>query len=215
MESTIVYTLDVGLVEISVFILILLLIAVIALFSQQLNDIMRSIFLEIENIYMLDVKKIRGETLKDINSINAIEWLGQRSGHKITSIIRTEQELKLIEVVTETPGLRVVISPLQSGALKTAIRRYQARKGKLSRKIEVPLLRSGLFGKLFPMWGVNKIEQKLSSQDPTFDLEAAKVGKDFGIDWGEPERVWFYVIPDSKQKGLSESSSLYTAQPSQ
>jgi len=44
---------------------------------------------------------------------------------------------------------------------------------------------------------VTVTERSLQNEE-WFDLEAAEVGKNLGVNWGEVSRLWFYVIAPKK-----------------
>jgi hypothetical protein len=75
-------------------------------------------------------------------------------------------------------------------------RRLRAGGGKSAAARVENFAANPLLGKLRWGRGVTVIERTMARADTSefFDLEAAKVADRLGLNWGQPTRLWFYVV---------------------
>jgi hypothetical protein len=138
-----------------------------------------------EDTHMIAVKNRRDEHKQNPFTMDSNEWIANQidTGAKVVETISVSQKPMWVNLRCDD-GKRIVASPLAPAELKAAINSQQTNS-KLNQITE-------------PLLGTNRkalvtIERSLRD-DEWFDLEAEKIGKDLGVDWGETARLYFYVI---------------------
>jgi hypothetical protein len=146
-----------------------------------LNNMARAL----EDTHMIAVKNRRDEHKQNPFNMSANEWIAKQvdTDAKIVETIGVSQKPMWVNLRCDD-GKRIVISPLATAELKTAIN-AQRTNSKLDQITE-------------PLLGTNHktlvaLERSLRDNE-WFDLEAEKIGKDLGVDWGETTRLNFYIV---------------------
>jgi hypothetical protein len=146
-----------------------------------LNNMARAL----EDTHMIAVKNRRDEHKQNPFTMNPNEWIAKQvdTEAKVVETISVSQKPMWANLRCDD-GKRIVVSPLALAELKAAIN-VQRTNSKLNQITE-------------PLLGTNRktlvtIERSLRD-DEWFDMEAEKIGKDLGVNWGETARLNFYII---------------------
>jgi hypothetical protein len=149
--------------------------------ANALNGMARSL----EDTHMIAVKNRREEHKQKSFEMSPNEWIAKQvdTEAKVVETISISQKPMWANLRCDD-GKRIVVSPLTFAELKAAIN-AQRTNSKLNQITE-------------PLLGTNRktlvtIERSLRD-DEWFDMEAEKIGKDLGVDWGETARLNFYII---------------------
>ncbi len=138
-----------------------------------------------EEMYMTQLKLRRDERKKQPFTMDAARWLEQQAGAGLTLVDMISQSMnpKWINL-RAAGGIRLVVSPLDEGDLRKAIKETEKRS-KVNSAFE-------------PLLGDSKknlsVTQRSLQDEEWFDLDANAVGKQLGVEWGEVSRLWFYTI---------------------
>jgi len=108
--------------------------------------------------------------------------------------LRVVREAYAAELRTESGRNRLVVSSLPRADLLRYDRRLRARGGKSAAQRVESFAANPLLGK--SRWGVTLIERSMAAPDVSefFDLEAGYVAERLGLAWGQPTRLWFYLV---------------------
>lgn len=193
-----IHTLNLPLLKyISMVMLLFSILVVIYWYRRRINAF-RKVQTAIQKAYKKMLTSHREEFgNQDSDKIDPYQWLQGQTNENVTAISRTIPEMQTIEAVTEDNTVRLVVSPLSPSTIGKQWRRYRKGRGKISSIVELPLLRTDLPGKFFPLLGIQHYNEGLSHISPTFDLEIETVGEAFGVDWSSIDRLWFYRIPSN------------------
>jgi len=148
----------------------------------------------------LEIQKVR-EKKRDEVITDPKNWLSEMSGYKVMDILKVVQDPKAISLMAvetgtganagEIENIRIVVSPLGPKDLKRELKRVEhPGKGMLAR-FRTPDL---LLGK--PKWfgAVPFVERSLGEAGHYFEIQAGKIGTALKLDWGEPEKLYFYYV---------------------
>jgi len=150
----------------------------------------------LESWFFFNIKRHR-ESVSERNLVpDPLAWIKTQAreglGEEFQSLTlrRALQPLAALEFIAPD-GRQVVISPNPERVIRQAAR-STGRNGKqagLSQAFEeTPLLLNRAKAR--------SIQRSLANAGDYFDLEAAQVGKALGVNWGQPESLWFYVVPN-------------------
>ena len=150
-----------------------------------------------ENQYFISVYEHRARAQQTIEYMIVVEdWLSEQSGYKFLSIDTISHKplaLSFLAKSTNSSGnkhivdnVKVVVSPLNPMDLKMELAKYEGDR-RIDR--QVPLL-----GYTKPFTTTPTFEKNLMNGGIWFDIAAGRVGEKFGLDWGHPERLYFYII---------------------
>ena len=184
--------------------LAVLLIAVLALILSLQNRRMASAIRGIESVvqdyYTMQLRARRVRQSKEIDTtFNAFEWISTQTSAglelriQVTEVLRLIPEINAVDLRT-TDNRRVVVSTLRMPDLLRFDKRLRVHGGKSpAGRVESfasrPLLNQSKWGQ-----GVQVVERALSENAEFFDLEAQAVGARLGMNWGQPTKLWFYVV---------------------
>lgn len=154
-------------------------------YNQRQASALKAMARALEETYMIAVKNRRDAHKQQEFKLTANEWIAKQLDGDIkpATPIKVSTKPLWANMRCET-GERVVVSPLSPTELKAALKE-QSTNSKLD-KVEEPLL------------GVNRkalsVRERSLRDDEWFDLEADKVGKQLGVNWGEVSRLYFYIV---------------------
>jgi hypothetical protein len=166
----------------------------ITLYNGKMAASIRSIQRVAEDWYIQQVKDRREKARRELRIDDPRAWLSDHlgMGMKFTDLNSSLPNPLLLNFHTNDHS-RVVVSPLPPEELKRALRgMQQGWHTRMGEFMEPVLGRAG--------WRNRVIERSVLNGGEWFDVEAGLVGKAFDLDWGEPERLWFHVIPMNTRK---------------
>jgi hypothetical protein len=109
---------------------------------------------------------------------------------ELNNVNRIFPEVMTLEIKSED-GRRLLVSPLDLADLRRHDR--NARRS-TSRGAAARLTDFASTPVLGGHWWVWHAARTMADAGEFFDLEAKAVGLAFGLDWGTPSRLWFYVV---------------------
>ncbi len=146
--------------------------------------------------FMRQTQMWRREDAAQITVEDPLAWLAEEASAAL------EEPVALLEVrrrLADLPALdiqadggrRVVFSTLEPDVLRRQVSDGRTRGRGTAARLEK-------FAKDTPLLGRNpkrvKAAQRSLMDDEWFDVKASKVGKAMEIPWGEPERLWVYLV---------------------
>jgi hypothetical protein len=139
------------------------------------------------------ISKDRREARKSAIQIgDPVHWFSQLAGVEIVQIIRKFDSPAAVDLMT-ADRTRLVVSPLKPSDLKSALGANRFKLIELFKR-DQRLSVEPLLGRW--EWRVRTFNRTSNNAGEFFDLEAAEVGNRLGLNWGEVNRLWFYVIPE-------------------
>jgi hypothetical protein len=139
------------------------------------------------------ISKDRREARKSAIQIgDLVHWFSQLAGVEIVQIIRKFDSPAAVDLMT-ADRTRLVVSPLKPSDLKSALGANRFKLIELFKR-DQRLSVEPLLGRW--EWRVRTFNRTSNNAGEFFDLEAAEVGNRLGLNWGEVNRLWFYVIPE-------------------
>ncbi len=133
---------------------------------------------------LVQLKDRREARLAQIHIDNPMAWIAKQCGVSVNQIQRVVEQGCAVDLISPE-GCRVVISTLgKSDLMRVA--------GSMSKGVGAQLVE--------PLLGrnprkVDPIVRDLSNAGEWFDAEAGQVGQMLQVSWGEPMRLYFYVVP--------------------
>lgn len=187
-----------------VFLLVVFIVIAVYYFRRQAKAL--EYVAEIEEARFMRQKQLwREEDAQQIHIGNPLGWLSKVAslalGENI-SVLSVERVLPVIPAleVRATEGRKIVFSTLNHRMLRRKIGRPKTRsKGAVARLER--------FASESPLLGPNPRRVKTGEmsliEDEWFDVKAGIIGKGYQIPWGEPERLWIFLV---EQKIWSEEA---------
>ncbi len=138
-----------------------------------------------EEMYLTQLKLRRDERKKQPFTMDPARWLEKQAGSGITLVDVISKSANPLWInLRAAGGIRLVVSPLEEGDLRKALRAGEKRS-KVNSAFE-PLLGSSRKNL--------SVTQRSLQDEEWFDLDADAVGKHLGAEWGEVSRLWFYTV---------------------
>jgi len=164
----------------------------IALQASRQSKAIANTFRVFEDWSMMITKERREAMKGSIDIADPMQWFSQLSGVEVIKVIRKFDNPMALDLGT-ADNARLVVSPLKPSDLKSALgsSRRSSVLGlfKKDKRLEVtPLLGNWEFR-------VKSFDRTANNAGEFFDLEAAEIGNRLGVNWGETNRLWFYVVP--------------------
>ena len=164
---------------------VLMLGLILWFYNSRQADALRGMARTTENMYMIQLKARRDERKRQPFLLSPLQWLAAQAGNGLTlSEVIGISGNPLWVNLRSVGGVRLVVSPLDPEEMKRALKAEET-KSRLNAAFE-PLLGD-------KSRTVTVTERSLQNEE-WFDLEAAEVGRNLGVNWGEVSRLWFYVI---------------------
>jgi hypothetical protein len=165
---------------------VLMLGLILWLYNSRQADALRAMARTVEDMHLVQLKNRHDARKKEPLTMTAMQWLEKQLGAgSLTEVIGVSR-VPLWANLRAANGTRVVVSPLEPGELRKALKLSEPKRSRLSKAFELLLGDSPR--------NLNVIERSLRDEE-WFDVEADQVGRQLGLDWGEVSRLWFYVIP--------------------
>lgn len=152
-------------------------------YNSRQADALRGMARTTENMYMIQLKARRDERKRQPMTLSPLQWLAAQAGMVLSEVISVSGNPKWVNL-RAGGGVRLVVSPLEPEELRKVLKAEQT-KSRLNAAFE-PLLGD-------KSRTVTVTERSLQNEE-WFDLEAAEVGCNLSVHWGEVSRLWFYVI---------------------
>ena len=181
-------------------ILIAVLAVILSLQNKRMAKAIRGIESVVQDYYAMQIRARRTQQTHAIDaSFNAYNWISEQASAgleqrvQVTEVLRLAPEVNAVDLRT-TDNQRLVVSTLPASDLLRFDKRLRANGGKsaagrLESFASRPLLNQSKWGR-----GVQVVERTLSEQAEFFDLEAQAAGTRLGVNWGQPSKLWFYVV---------------------
>jgi hypothetical protein len=125
--------------------------------------------------------------------INYTDWLKELTGYRVLSLESIYHDVKALSFLAteevdpekgnEIDSFRLVVTPLQPSELK---RELASKPRPIN---QVPLLGYKKWFKKVPSF-----EKNMRNAGVYFDIDACKLAEGYGLDWGSPSRLVFYVV---------------------
>jgi len=164
----------------------------IALQASRQSKAIANTFRVFEDWSMMITKERREAMKGSIDIADPMQWFSQLSGVEVIKVIRKFDNPMALDLGT-ADNARLVVSPLKPSDLKSAL--GSSRRSSVfglftkDKRLEVtPLLGHWEFR-------VKSFDRTANNAGEFFDLEAAEIGNRLGVNWGETNRLWFYVVP--------------------
>lgn len=133
---------------------------------------------------LMQVKDRRAAKVAEIRIDNPLNWVTAQCGITVSQQQRVIDSACAVDLLSPN-GCRVVVSSLDQDDLLRVI--APMSKGVGGQLVEPLLGRSPK--------KVEPIVRDLTNAGEFFDVEAGQVGQMFMVNWGQPTRLYFYVVP--------------------
>ena len=187
-------------IEYIAVLLIAVLAIILSLQNRRMASAIRGIESVVQDYYTMQIRARRAQQTKEIDAaFNAFEWISSQTSAGlevrllVTEVLRLIPEVNAVDLRT-SDNRRLVVSTLPASELLRFDKRLRAKGGKsaagrLESFASRPLLNQSKWGR-----GIEVVERTLSENAEFFDLEAQAVGTRLGVNWGQPTKLWFYVV---------------------
>jgi len=162
---------------------VLLLGAVLTLYNSRQAAALQELERVIGEFYLMQAADRREQRRKEVQIGDPLAWVSKQTGVTVTGVERTLADPPAVELLTENPAYRLVISPLAPRELRTALKPLEVKNGRTSKLVDPLLGRKA-----------EAVDRSIANSGEWFDIEAEQAGKAFGVEWGEPKRLWFYAV---------------------
>jgi len=163
---------------------VLLLGAVLTLYNSRQAAALQEMETVLGDWYLMQAAERREQRRKEIHIADPLGWVTEQTGVTVTVVERTLTDPPAVELLTDHPSYRLVISPLSPRQLRAALKPLEVKKNGRAASLVDPLL-----GRKF-----EAVDRSIANSGEWFDIEAGLAGRAFGVDWGEPKRLWFYAV---------------------
>ncbi len=149
-----------------------------------------------EERYMRQTKLWRKKDASQIKIGEPLSWFQKQvlialgSDVQLLEAGRKHTSPPVLEFLARS-GQRVLFSPLDLRAMKKAFAGKETRGKDAASRLESMQSETPLMGR--NMRGIQKGNVSLRD-DEYFDIWAGDAGKKLGVNWGEPERLWVYLV---------------------
>jgi len=159
--------------------------------SRQANALRSMLKVEEQRLAHL-IKSRRDQLAKDVKVDNCLGWLAELLSAEVGRDIDLDQVAVSLKApfaldLLASGGKHVVVSPMNARQLKKALGRVVKRETGAGFSEHQAVLASIRGAKAYRFALVD------SQTSLIFDLEAQAVGRGLGIDWGQPEELWFML----------------------
>lgn len=171
-------------IEISVFLLILLLAVILAYYNQRQARAIEAVRDMAEDLVSMQIRDRRARYQADLQSLDAESWLARQ----VDGVLERKGEIASRQVivdiqaveVTLRAGGKVLVTPTSESDLKRRDRRMGgSRLAAFAARSVLPRR-------------YNIVARTLLDNE-FLDIEAEAVAARLGLDWRKPARLWFYV----------------------
>lgn len=187
--------------ELSTVFLVFLLTIILAVYNQRQASALRGMESLVQDFVAMQIRDRRTRHIDGLaDRIDPLEWLERQASSEldtpitISEVIRVVHDIQAVELRASN-GQRVIVSVLPKSDIMRFDRRLRVAGRKKSAAERVasfasrPLLGTSAWG-----WSVQTVERVMSQSHEFFDIEAGAVAERLGVKWGNPSRLWFYVI---------------------
>jgi hypothetical protein len=178
-------------VELIAIVALILMILWIALQASRQSRALANVFRVFEDWSMMVIKERREAKKSNIQITDPMKWFSDLAGVEAVQIIRKFDTPMALDLST-AENCRLVVSPLKPSDLKSALGVNRFKVWHLFKR-DKRMMIEPLLGKW--EFRMKAFDRTSNNSGEFFDLEAAEVGKRLGLDWGETNRLWFYVVP--------------------
>ncbi len=185
--------------EFAVLLLVFMLALILTVYNHRQAAALRGIEALVADFVAMQIRDRRAKVAHDLQQIDPLAWLSKQASAGLDEPILLIETLRVIKDVQAAEfhaedGRHLVVSTLPKADLLRFDRRLRAGGGKSAVARVENFAANPLLGK--SRWGLTVIERAMASADVSefFDLEAAEVADRLGLNWGQPTRLWFYVV---------------------
>jgi hypothetical protein len=179
-------------VAIIVLVALTLMLLWIALQANRQSKAIANVFGVFEDWSMMITKERREAKKSDILITDPMKWISNLAGVEVVNAIRKFDNPMALDLST-ADSQRLVVSPLKPSDLKSALGSHRRFKVGQLFKRDKRMLVEPLLGKW--EFRVKTFDRTANNAGEFFDLEAAEIGKRLNVNWGEVNRLWFYIVP--------------------
>ena len=182
------------------FINVITLLAVIALalvlafYNRRQADALRGVERMVKDFLAIQVRDRREKRKADL-TVNASKWLSDLISARVEEVFELQDISRVVpdvfaaEIRTAS-GKKIVVSTKSKSVLLQRDKNVRARGKKNSAVAKISgIASSPLLGRKYTALEINMVEE-----GEWFDLEAEQVGQTLGVNWGQPVRLWIYII---------------------
>lgn len=184
-------------IDFTVFLLVLFLTIILTVYNHRQAAALNRVALLVQDFVAMQIRDRRRAHQQSLaEHIDPLTWLshqvsaGLEKPLVISDVMRVVHEINAVELRADG-GRRVIVST----ASLPEIRRYDkrllaSRNGKSAAGRMEAFAARPLLGRAKAV----EVERVMDQQNEFFDLEAGAVGERLGVAWGNPLRLWFYVV---------------------
>ena len=175
-------------------VLVILLTAILTVYNRRQAKALDGVYATIADFAAMQMRDRRESRQIDVTPLRWLEGLVNPHTENALTLLgeggRSHTNAQALEINAED-GRRLVVSTLDKKQLLN-LTRQQAKGGSGAAGRVADMAARPLLGK--SRYGMKVIEVSMVNVSEWFDLEAEAVAKSLGLDWGQPRRLWFYVL---------------------
>jgi hypothetical protein len=182
--------------EIATFVLVLCLSLILTVYNRRQAQALESMARLEEDRAAREIKDRRERKAGELQ-VEPLRWLEGLVNPLLDAPLTLTEPVKrvVVEIGTAELGASDGRRLLVSTQALPELRRYDRHARRTSGKgAEGRLTRFAATSLLGNRWRVWNVSRTMADAGEFFDLEAQACGKNLGLDWGAPTRLWFYVI---------------------
>jgi len=183
--------------EFATFILILCLALILTIYNRRQARALEYVARLEEDRAAREIRDRRGRRASELR-VDPLRWMEQMVNPLLDTPLslvdaprRVIAEVEAVEL-RASDGRRLVISTQPPSALRRYDRRSRRASGRGARSRLTHYATVTLLGGHWRIWNASRT---MAEAGEFFDLEASACGKNLGLNWGTPARLWFYVLP--------------------
>jgi hypothetical protein len=186
--------------ELTTLILIGLMTIIMLVSNQSQTRALLSIRNAAEDFIAIQIRDRRRKAEQQVSMPQPLLWLERKLNIKLEKPLAVDQMLRVIPEVAaiefslrENRG-RLLVTTSTPKSIRDFETHQKSSMSKQARRVAAslskPILPSGMFAPRLQV-----IELSMATEGVAFDIEAGTFGKQFGVSWGEPDRLMCILLP--------------------
>ena len=176
-------------INIAIFLVVILIALVNWLYQRRQAAALQEVNDAAQRWLEFQVKDRRAQHAADVRVLDPLDWLNTQVGAALPGVTLTEMTRVIAPARTAefvvSGGRKLLVSTLKPGVLKAQDRSLRASGGDRLADFAAR-----------PMFSSRRVQETVLSlaDNEWLDLEAGIAGEQFGVDWGQPDRLYLYLV---------------------
>lgn len=187
-------------IEFAVFLLVLFLTIILTIYNHRQAAALNRVARLVQDFVAMQIRDRRRAHQQNLaERIDPLAWLSHQVSEGlekplvILDVARVVREINAVELRADG-GRRVIASTASLPEIRRYDKRLLASKNGKSAKSAAGRMEAFAAHPLLGRAKIAEVERVMDQRNEFFDLEAGAVGERLGVAWGNPLRLWFYVV---------------------